>query len=183
MSVPVVRFDLTKLVFFLNQKLIQNSINNFFELSSSFPNHSKILTDGSKCSEKVAAAAAADGNIQSPSLCRLPDNFSIYTAELHAVHLALRLICQSKKKKFLVLSDSFVCFKIYFSCKYDNPLLVDLFNLYFKLICQEIVFIWVPGHVGIRGNSVVDLAAKRALVRPINNFFFKWRFLTLILRC
>ena len=28
---------------------------------------------------------------------------------------------------------------------------------------REIVFIWVPGHVGIRGNSTVDSAAKDAL--------------------
>ena len=29
---------------------------------------------------------------------------------------------------------------------------------------KEIVFVWVPGHVGIRGNSVTDAAAKHALV-------------------
>ena len=28
---------------------------------------------------------------------------------------------------------------------------------------KDIVFIWVPGHVGIRGNSVADSAAKDAL--------------------
>ena len=49
------------------------------------------------------------------------------------------------------------------------PLLVDLFNLYFKLCDnKDIVFAWVPGHVGIRGNNVVDLAAKNALEKSIN---------------
>ena len=167
MPVPVVRFDLTKL-----KKAETNPEQYkqlFLELSSSYPNHSKIFTDGSKCNEKVAAAAAADSNFKSPSLCRLPDSCSIYTAELHAIHLALRLICQSKKKSFLVLSDSLSVSKSISNAKCDHPLLVDLFNLYFKLCDnKDIVFAWVPGHVGIRGNNVVDLAAKHALEKSIN---------------
>ena len=33
---------------------------------------------------------------------------------------------------------------------------------------REIVFIWVPGHVGIKGNSASDSAAKDALVGDIS---------------
>ena len=36
------------------------------------------------------------------------------------------------------------------------------------LPCFEIVCIWVPGHVGIRGNSVADSAAKDALIGNIS---------------
>ena len=45
-----------------------------------------------------------------------------------------------------------------------------LLDLYFQLICdnKDIVFARLPGHVGIRGNSVVDLAAKRTLEKPEN---------------
>ena len=47
---------------------------------------------------------------------------------------------------------------------------MDLYNLYFKLMCdnKDIVFAWVPGHDGIRGNNVVDLAAKHALEKSIS---------------
>ena len=47
---------------------------------------------------------------------------------------------------------------------------MDLWNLYPRLICdnKDIVFAWVPGRVGIRGNNVVDLAAKHALEKPVN---------------
>ena len=118
-SVPVVRFDLTKLK--KNPKLTPNSINNYFMSCLRFSTTVRFLTNGSKCSEKVAAAAAADGNFRSPSLCRLSDNCPIYTAELHAIHLALRLICQSKKKSFLVLSDSLSVLKSISNRKCDNP--------------------------------------------------------------
>ena len=147
MPVPVVRFDLTK----FKKKSETNPEQYkelFLELSSSYPNHSKFFTDGSKCNEKVAAAAAADSNFQSPSLCRLPDNCSIYTAELHAIHLALRFISQTKKKSFLVLSDSLSVLKPISNAKCDNPLLVDLFNLYSKLIGDDVMgsrACWHPG--------------------------------------
>ena len=36
------------------------------------------------------------------------------------------------------------------------------------MIIKDIVFAWVPGHVGIGGNNVVDLAAKHALRKSIN---------------
>ena len=69
-----------------------------------------------------------------------------------------------------MLSDSLSVLKTISNGKCDNPLLVDLFNLYFKLMCdnRDIVFAWVPGHVGIRGNNGVDLAAKHALEKSIS---------------
>ena len=47
---------------------------------------------------------------------------------------------------------------------------MDLLNLYSRFIRdnKDIVFAWVLGHVGIRGNSVVDLAAKHALEKPVS---------------
>ena len=78
-------------------------------------------------------------------------------------------MCQSKKKSFLVLSDSLSVLKSISNAKFDHSFLVDLFNLYFKLCDnKDIVFAWVPGHVGIRGNNVVDLVAKHALEKSIS---------------
>ena len=68
-----------------------------------------------------------------------------------------------------MLSDYLSVLKSISNAKCDHPLLVDLFSLYFKLCDnKDIVFAWVPGHVGIQGNNVVDLAAKHALEKSIN---------------
>ena len=90
--------------------------------------------------------------------------------ELHAVHLPLKLISQSKKQSFLVLPDFLSVLKLIANLKCDYLLSVELLNVYSRLICdnKDIVFAWVSGHVVIRRNSVVDLEAKRALEKPVN---------------
>ena len=84
-----------------------------------------------------------------------------YTAELRAILLALKHVYCSKGKSFLTLSDYLSYLQSIFNLKYDHQIL----ELYTKMTRdgREIVFIWVPGHVGIRGNSAADSAAKDAL--------------------
>ena len=69
-----------------------------------------------------------------------------------------------------MLSDSFSALKSISSLKCYHPLLVDLLHFHSRLVCdnRNIVFTFVQGHVSIRGNSVVGLAAKRALEKPVN---------------
>ena len=65
----------------------------------------------------------------------------------------------------MILSDSLSSCQFILNLKYDNPVLVHILELYTELTREgrDIVFIWVPGHVGIRGNSAADSAAKDAL--------------------
>ena len=144
------------------QKYINSSIYNLF-LNTLYQNC--FFTDGSKTEEGVAAAAGSTKRIKKPFTCRLPDDSSIYTAELRAVLLALKHVHYSKEKSFLILSDSLSSLQSILNLKYDNPVLVQILELYTEMTREgrEIVFIWVPGHVGIRGNSAADSAAKDAL--------------------
>ena len=65
--------------------------------------------------------------------------------------------------------------------KCDHPMLLDIFNFYTTLICddKEVVFVWIPGHGGIQGNIIVDLAARHALEKPIDRRLV----ITMILKC
>ena len=84
---------------------------------------------------------------------------------MRAVLLALKHVYYSKEKSFLILSDSLSSLQSILNLKYDHPVLVQILELYTEMTREgrEIVFIWVPGHVGIRGNSAADSAAKDAL--------------------
>ena len=84
---------------------------------------------------------------------------------MRAILLALKHVYYSKEKAFLILSDSLSSLQSRLNLKYDHPVLVQIFELYTKMTREgrEIVFIWVPGHVRIRGNSAADSAAKDAL--------------------
>ena len=84
----------------------------------------------------------------------------------HAGHiLAMKMAYQSKEKNFVILSDSLSSLTSIKERKMDHPYLLDFFE-YFHKLCEDgkkVVLAWVPSHVGIRGNTAADLAAKEAL--------------------
>ena len=86
----------------------------------------KKSTDGSKTEEGVAAAAVFTKRFNKPFTCRLPDDSSIYTAELRAILLALKHVYYSKGKSFLILSDSLSSFQSMLNLKYDHLVLVQI---------------------------------------------------------
>ena len=132
-------------------------------LIQEYPLSDKLFTNGSKTEEGVAAVSTKQ--INKTFTCWLPDDSSIYTAELRAILLALKRVYYSKGKSFLTSLDSLSSLQSIFNLKYDHPVLVQILELYTEMTREgrEIVLIWVPDHVGIRGNSAADSAAKNAL--------------------
>ena len=74
----------------------------------------------------------------------------------------------------MILFDSLSSLQSILNLKYDHPILVRILELYTEMTRdgREIVFIWFPGHVGIRGNSAADSAAKDALDGDISELKF-----------
>jgi ribonuclease HI len=130
-----------------------------------YRNHHEIYTDGSKCEGKVASAASINNQTL---VKRLPDNSSVFSAEMTAILLALSYVSKTNNRHFLILSDSLSSLQALNSFDTTNPLLQEvLFNLiHLEKSGKSIVFCWIPSHVGIPGNENADRAAKLALSSP-----------------
>ena len=163
LKTPEVLLDLTNLDKGSTNNLVyQQYFGAFIE---DYSNYEKIFTDGSKSDDAVGAASVTGKDFKRVFKARLPSCSSIFSAELKALQLALRMIYQSKRDKFVVLSDSLSALIAIKERKLDHPYLVDFFEQYCELVKEgkKITLAWVPSHVGIKGNEAADQAAKEAL--------------------
>ena len=127
-----------------------------------------LYTDGSKDDASVAAAVCSGNNTSS---CRLPNHASIFTAEAHAIVLALELIELLPNDNFVIFSDSMSCLQALSSFKHSHPIILQICEMYNSLVQQNksILFCWIPSHMGIKGNEAADAAAKAALQNVVGN--------------
>lgn len=136
-------------------------LSEFRRIRGNYLNHTFIFTDGSKMNELVAAAAVVRGNkYQFP----LPNHSSIFSAELKAIDLALEHIRFSGHHNFVVCSDSKSSLEALQGDASINPLVMKIREkIHITQTNKVIQFIWIPSHIGIRGNDLADSAAKEAL--------------------
>ncbi|GFR13939.1 putative RNA-directed DNA polymerase from transposon BS [Trichonephila clavata] len=94
----------------------------------------------------------------------VPISASIYTAELHALRIAIEPISLSCGKKFIIYTDSLSALQSIVSLhSSSHPILVDITcALANHLKKKDIRFCWIPGHAGINGNELADTAARSA---------------------
>ena len=153
------------------QKAITDPIvfkTKFLEIKEQYYTHEEIYTDGSKDGEKVVSAAILDGELYR---FRLPNNASIFSTELKAIDLALSHIEQDAYWRYIIFTDSLSVMEALEGEKTDNPLVVGLLGK-LSALCEraDIVFCWLPSHIGIAGNEEADKAAKDALLIEVLPF-------------
>ena len=137
--------------------------SRFLEIRQQYRKHQAIFTDGSKVGQKVGAAAIIPPHTLQQ---RLPDNSSIFSAETRAILMALSHIStQSPQQDSIIFSDSQSVLIAIASSSNDNPLIADIL-LHLHNISTNVIFCWVPSHIGIQGNELADQAAKAALDLP-----------------
>ena len=141
-------------------------------IHENWPNWCHIYTDGSsdpisKHTGFVVHIAQPTKNTQS---YRLPNNQSIFTAELMGMASALHNQQSRKHQKILILTDSLSGLQALKNKNTKNhPKLINqILNSSNNLTKagKQIEFIWIPAHVGIFGNEKADKAAKLSLKLP-----------------
>ena len=156
--------------------------DDFRKMQSRYKKYQQIYTDGSKEDSKVGCAVISDNhsNMQRiqdskvgcavisdshSNMQRIPDDSSIFTAEAKAIDLALDFIstCDATNK-FIIFSDSLSVLKAMNHTSSKNPQIQKLLEKCHELLAyKEIVLCWIPSHIGIQGNEMVDKQAKTSL--------------------
>lgn len=139
-----------------NHKII---VSNFHEIiQNRFPTHIQIYTDASKSEHGVGFAIVHNQTIIQH---KLPIITNIFTAENYAILEAIKLTNSLQTNNFLIISDSL---SVLIALKNPWPK-----NEITQITQSEIInsqknieFMWVPSHVGIKGNEMADDAASLA---------------------
>ena len=98
----------------------------------SYPDHRAIYTDGSKAENRVAAAATSN---DLSAQVRLPDNASIFTAELQALKMAFNIVKNCDWDCFIIFTDSLSSLQALDSNNCDHSFIQDILN-FLMIVCQ-----------------------------------------------
>ncbi|XP_035207776.1 uncharacterized protein LOC118182532 [Stegodyphus dumicola] len=121
-----------------------------------------IYIDGSKGANHVGAVFVTGNHAEGK---HLHEACSVLTSELTALYYALSFIYRQCQKMFTIYTDSFSALKALESIsEARNPLIDEIQNINLKLRRRgyQILYCWVPAHVGIQGNELADIIAKSA---------------------
>ena len=167
MKKPDILFDLHTSKKSFSDSLIMKQ--NFHILQSRYTEYQHIYTDGSKDGEKVGCAFLYGNHFSS---LRIPDGCSVFTAEAKAIDLALDFIDSCfLHDKFLIFSDSLSVLKALNHTSSKNSQIQKLLEKHHKIAnTKEILFCWLPSHVGIIGNEIADRKAKDSLHLNMSTF-------------
>lgn len=139
--------------------------SQFQKLIDTLPDHKLFYTDGSKSDLATSSAFVTNDSTHKMKLNHLS---SIYSAEVNAIAMALDYSSTLPDRKIVIASDSLSALKALNNMYSNHPGIQRILEIGTKMKDdQKIVqYIWVPGHVGIKGNEMADKAAKEALFLP-----------------
>ena len=136
----------------------------YAEIVESLNNWSFIFTDGSKKNDISSFAVVKEDGTTIRSWI-LTVICGVYEAEGQAILSACELI-KNTKGKYVICTD---CRSIFEALKvHTNSEIVSKIQQALISIQNKTKIMWIPGHVGIKGNEFADCAAKAALTLPLH---------------
>ncbi|GFV21133.1 uncharacterized protein TNCV_4267661 [Trichonephila clavipes] len=129
---------------------------------SQYSSYSTIYTDGSKRADYVGCGVVIEDVMHG---YWLDTSCSIFVAEAVAIYRTLQLIDSNMPRKYCIYTDSISILEALEN--YDDrchPVVCKILDITSGLYSKglDIVFCWLPSHVGIIGNEQADSAAKSA---------------------
>ncbi|GFW57281.1 putative RNA-directed DNA polymerase from transposon X-element [Trichonephila clavipes] len=129
---------------------------------SQYSRYSAIYTDGSKRADYVGCGVVIEDIMH---VYRLDTSCSVFTAEAVAIYRALKSIDSNRPRKYCIYTDSMSVLEALENYNDRCHLVVcKILGITSRLYSKgfDIVFCWLPSHVGIIGNEQADSAAKSA---------------------
>ena len=84
--------------------------------------------------------------------------------DLLAIEAVIEYICESSDEEFMIITDSLSSLQALKRQKLNNPIVSNFLHMFHFLSGhKDIVFCWVPSHIGIQGNERADVLASAAL--------------------
>ena len=135
-----------------------------------YRNHLKVYTDGSVLDNRLSGSAFIIPSLKIEKSYHLGKNFSIFTAELVAIIMALNCLLDFPFCVFQILfcvdSKSVLQALKLSNTKVRNELIQEIYQLIHFLYIRgsQVDFCWVPSHCGLSANERVDQLAKKAAI-------------------
>ena len=128
-----------------------------------------IYTDASKTADGKTAAAFYVPGHQIKHFVRLTDNITIFAAELTAIKLAVHWVSSALSNSVTavtIFSDSLSSLNAIETGKSAcRPKLLQEVLEIVSNITTKITFVWIPSHIGLLGNEIVDKLANSGIDR------------------
>ena len=137
--------------------------NHLISIRNKYNDHVKFFTDGSRIGEKTGFGCY---NHRITTSGRLPNNTSVFTAEMHAILAALRSGVYAHK--IAIFTDSFSAVQTFANRFSTNPIAQQFFELLGQKPHIATSIIWIPSHMDIPENDKADELARNSLnLQPI----------------
>ncbi|GFV92390.1 integrase catalytic domain-containing protein [Trichonephila clavipes] len=129
---------------------------------SQYSRYSAIYTDGLKRADYVGCGVVIEDVTHG---YRLDPSCSVFTAEAVAIYRALQSIDSNMPRKYCIYTDSMSVLEAHEN--YNDrchPVVCNVLDITSRMHSKgfDIVFCWLPSHVGIIGNEQTDSAARSA---------------------